>query len=75
MIQFTGHMNLKKKEDQRVDASVLLKRNKYSQEEKWRQSVEQRVKQGPTWGSIPYTDTKLRHCCECQEVFADRSLI
>jgi hypothetical protein len=40
-IQFTDHMRLKKKEDQSVDASVLLKRgNKYSQEEIQRQSVE-----------------------------------
>jgi hypothetical protein len=34
-------MKPKKKEDQTVDASVLLRRvNKYSQEEIWRQSVE-----------------------------------
>ena len=44
------------------------------------QRVEQRLKEKPsrdcpTWGSIPYTVTKLRHYCECQEVLADRSLI
>jgi hypothetical protein len=36
---------------------------KYSQEEIWRQSVEQRLKESPsreyhTWESIPYTVTK-----------------
>ena len=35
-IQFTDHMTLKKKEDQNVDASVLLRRGtKYSQEKIW----------------------------------------
>ena len=29
----------------------------------------------PTWGFIPYTVTKTRHYCGCQEVHADRSLI
>ena len=58
-------MKLKKKEDQSVDASVLLRRGtKYSGEETWRQSVEQRLKERPsrdfpTWG-IPYTDMKPR---------------
>ena len=42
--QFTDHMKLKKKEDQSVDASVLF-RTKYSWEEIWRQSVEQRLKE------------------------------
>ena len=36
-IQFTDHMKLNKKEDQGVNASVLLKRRtKYSQEQIWR---------------------------------------
>jgi hypothetical protein len=36
-IQFTDHMKLKKKEDQRVGISVLLRRKtKYSQEQIWR---------------------------------------
>ena len=53
---------------------------KYSQEEIWRQSVEQRLKEGPswdgpTWGSIPYTVIKPRHYWGYREVFADRSLI
>jgi hypothetical protein len=44
------------------------------------QRVEQRVKERPCrdcpiWGSIPHTNTKPRHYCQCQEVLADRSLI
>jgi hypothetical protein len=40
-IQFTDHMKLKKKEDQSVGASILLRRGtKYSQKQIWRQSVE-----------------------------------
>jgi hypothetical protein len=42
-------MKPKKKEDQNVDASVLLRRvYKYSQEEIWRKSVEQRLKERPS---------------------------
>jgi hypothetical protein len=45
------------------DASVLLRRENKIQEELQRQRVEQRLKERPsrdcpTWGSIPYTDTK-----------------
>jgi hypothetical protein len=52
----------------------------YSQEEIWRQSVEQRLKERPsvdypTWGSIPYSATKPWYYCRCWEVFADGSLI
>jgi hypothetical protein len=52
----------------------------YTQEEIWRQSMEKRLKEKPsrdcpTWGSIPYTVTKSRHYCGCQEVLVDRSLI
>ena len=36
-IKFTGHMKLKKKEDQSVSDSVLLRRRtKYSQDQIWR---------------------------------------
>jgi hypothetical protein len=39
-------MKAKKKEEQNVDALVLLKRGtKYSQEEIWRQCVEQRLRE------------------------------
>jgi hypothetical protein len=43
-------MKLKKKEDQSVDASFgpSLKGEKYSQEEIWRQTVEQRLKERPS---------------------------
>jgi hypothetical protein len=80
-IQFTDHMKLKKKEDQSVDVSVLLtKGNKILMEKIQRQSVEQRLKERPSrdstsWGSIPYTDTKPRHYCGCQEIHAVRNLI
>jgi hypothetical protein len=79
-IQFTDYMKLKKKEDQSVGASVLLRATKYSQEQIWRQSVEQRLKERPsrdcpTWASIPYRVTKPRHYCGCQQELADRSLI
>jgi hypothetical protein len=80
-IQFTDHMRLKKKEDQNVDASVLLRKgNKIlmggNKETKCRAETEGKAIQGcPTWGSIPYTVTKSRHYCECQQVHADRRLI
>jgi hypothetical protein len=56
-----------------------VKEKKYSQEEIWRQSVEQRLKgrpcrNCPTWGSNPYTATNPRHYCGYREVLADRSL-
>jgi hypothetical protein len=52
----------------------------YSREEIQKQSMEQRLKKKPsrdcpTWGSIPYADTKPRHYCGFQEVLADRILI
>jgi hypothetical protein len=61
-IQFTGYMKPEKKY-QNVDASMLLRRVNKTQEQIWRQSVEQRLKERPssdcpTWGSIPYTVTK-----------------
>jgi hypothetical protein len=74
-------MKLKKKEDQSVDTLVLLRRgNKIPMGGNMRQSVEQRLKERPsrdcpTWGSIPYTVTKPRHYCGCQQELADRSLI
>uniref|UniRef100_A0A0V1KHU3 Uncharacterized protein n=1 Tax=Trichinella nativa TaxID=6335 RepID=A0A0V1KHU3_9BILA len=33
------------------------------------------TKDCPTWRSSPYTTTKPRHYCRCQQDFADRSLI
>jgi hypothetical protein len=72
---------LKRKEDQSVDILVLLRRgeSKYSWEEIQIQSVEHRQKERPcrdcpTWESIPYTVTKPRHYCRCQQELADRSL-
>jgi hypothetical protein len=45
-----------------------------------RQYLEQKLKERPssdcpTWGSIAYTVTKLRHCYGWQQMLADRSLI
>jgi hypothetical protein len=50
---------------------------KYSQEEIWRQIVEQRLKERPsrdcpTWGYIPYTVANPGHYCGFWEVLADR---
>jgi hypothetical protein len=78
---FTDQMKPKKKEDQSVDASVLIRRgNKILTGKIWRQSVEQRLKERPsreccTWRSIPYIVTKSWFYCGCWEVLADRSLI
>jgi hypothetical protein len=80
-IKFTDHKKLKKKEDQIVDTSVLFKRgNKILMGGNTEKNVEQRLKERPPrdcpiWGSIPYTDTKLRHYCGWQQVHADRNLI
>jgi hypothetical protein len=79
-LQFEGHMKLRKKEDQSVDVSVLLRRgNKIlmggDTETKCRAETERPSRDCPTWGSIPYTVNKPRHYCGCQEALADRSLI
>jgi hypothetical protein len=71
-------MKLKKKEDQSVDTSLLLRmENKIPMEgvteTKFGAETEGRV--CPTQGSIPYTTTKPRHYCICQQDFADRTLI
>ena len=60
--------------------SFLEGGTKYPWKELQRQSLEQRLKERPfracpNWGSIPYTVTKPRHYCGCQQVLADRSLI
>jgi hypothetical protein len=51
-------------------------REKYPRKELQRQSGEQRLKDWlsrdyPTWCSIPYTITKTRHHCGCQQELAD----
>ena len=52
-MQFINHMKLKKKEEQSVGASVLPRRGtKYSQEQIWRQSVEQTERKAIQ--SLPY---------------------
>jgi hypothetical protein len=73
-------MKLKKKEDQSVDTSFLLRMgNKILMERvtetKFGAKMEERPSRDcPTWGSIPYTTTKPRHYCICQKDFADRTL-
>jgi len=73
-------MKLKKKEEQRVDAIVLRSGNKIlkggNTETKCGGETEGKaIQRLPHLGSIPYTDTKPRHYCGCQEVLADRNLI
>jgi hypothetical protein len=74
-------MKLKKKEDQSVDVSSFLEgETKFTMEEIWRQSVEQKLKERPEiapplWTETDTIVTKLRHYCGCQEVLDDRSLI
>jgi hypothetical protein len=74
-------MKLKKKKDQSVDMSVLLRKgNKIPMEgfieTMYRTGTERKVIQRlPPWGSIPYTVTKSRQYCGYQEVLAERSLL
>jgi hypothetical protein len=60
-------MMLKKKEDQSMDTSVLLRRgNKIPiggdpETKCGAESKGKAIRDCPTWGSIPYTVTKPRH--------------
>jgi hypothetical protein len=74
-------MKFKKKEDQSVHTSILLRRgNKKSKvgvreimcEAETERMTIQRL---PPPESITYTTTNPRHYCECQQDLADRSLI
>jgi hypothetical protein len=62
-------MKHKKKENQSVDTSLLLRMgNKIPMEgfteTKFRAEMEGRtIQRLPTWGFTPYTTTKLRHYC------------
>jgi hypothetical protein len=76
-------MKLKKKEDQSMDTSILLRRGnklpmKGVTETKFRAETEGRKdhpETAPPGESIPYTTTKPRHYCTCQQDFAHRTLI
>jgi hypothetical protein len=74
-------MKLKKKKDHSVDTSVLLRRGikipmRGDTETKCGAETERKPSiDCPTWGCIPYTVTKPRHYCGCQQVLIDRSLI
>jgi hypothetical protein len=57
-MQFAKHMKLKKKEDQSVDTSFLLRMGNYSWRELQRQNLELIVNEEPSrdcplWGYIP----------------------
>jgi hypothetical protein len=73
-------MKLEMKEVQTVDTSLLLRMgNKIPIEGVTEKSLELRKKKGPsrdcpTWGYGPYTTTKLRQYCICQQNFSDRTL-
>jgi hypothetical protein len=73
-------MELKKKEDQSVDSSVLLRReNKIPMEEVTEtmfgaETERMTIQKLPQLGiDDPYTTIKPRHYCGCQQEFADRS--
>jgi hypothetical protein len=74
-------MKLKKKEDQSMGTSIFLRRgNKIPMEgvtgTTFREKTEgMAIQRLPHLGSIPYTTTKPRHYCRCQQELADRSLI
>ena len=75
--KFTDHMKLKKKEDQSLGASVLLRRgNKILNSNKYGGKVWSRdhpeIAQP---GDSSHIVTKPRHYCGCQEVHAEKSLI
>jgi hypothetical protein len=78
---FTDHMKLKKKEDQSVDTSVILiRRNKIpiggGTETKCGAETEGKANRRlHHLRTTPYTVTKPRYYCGCQQVLADRSLI
>jgi hypothetical protein len=76
-MQFTNHMTLKKKMNTR---SILEVGNKTPMEGVTEttcgiETEEMAIQRLPYGGSIPYTITKPRHCCGCQQVLADKSLI
>ena len=74
-------MMLERKEDQSMESLILLRRGnkvfmgRNTEKKCVRKPEGKAIQRLPTWGSIPYTDTKLRHYCVCQEVLADMSLI
>jgi hypothetical protein len=80
-IQFTNYMRLKKKGDQSMDSSILLRRgNKIPMERvidtKCGEETERMtIQRLPHLGIVPYTIIKHRHYCGCQQELDDRSLI
>jgi hypothetical protein len=75
-------MKLKKKEDQSVDTSILLRRGNKTLMEGVTETKCGAETEGmtihidcPTRESMPYTPTKPRHYCGCQQELSDRSLM
>jgi hypothetical protein len=74
-------MKLKKKEDQSVDTLILHRRGnkmpmKGVTETKYGAETEgMTIQRLPHLGIHPYTTTKPRHYCGCQQELGDRSLI
>jgi hypothetical protein len=73
-------MKFKKKKDQSVATSVLRRGNKMpmggdTETNCGAETEGKAIQRCTTWGSIPYTFTKPRHYCGCQQELADRSLI
>jgi hypothetical protein len=82
-IQFTNHMKLKKKEDQSVDTSILLRRGDKKLMEGVTETKCRAETEEMTIHRLPHLElypiyksvTKPRHFCGCQQVLADRSLL
>jgi len=75
-IPSTDHMNLKKKDNQCADASVLLKRGKYG-DKVWNRDWRNGHSEHAPSGDLGHIHTAIKHrtYCWCQEAHADRSLI
>jgi hypothetical protein len=71
-VQFTDYMKPKKKEDQSVDTSVLLRRGNKILTGGNMDIKCGRETEGKAIQRLPH---KPRHYCRCQEVPSDRSLI
>jgi hypothetical protein len=80
-IQFTDHMKLKKKAYQSVDTFILLRRRdkipmgEVTETKCGAETEGKAIQRLPHLGSIPYTVTKPRHYCGCQQELVDRCLI
>jgi hypothetical protein len=80
-IQFAKHRKLKKKEDQSVDTSILLRRGNKTPMEGFTETKCEAETERFTIQRLPYLEIhpinnhKTRHYYECQQELDDRSLI